>query len=189
MFNESKGIKRMLKVGGLIRLLGGRFDRLIKDLTYCKETFTATCQRYAESADSLPKDSIIKSFVKLPKLKGLPVYDDGRTLETFLLGDYSLYDRTLISLKDFMSFKSNSTKWGKSPTREGRAAFTDAFTNLQRVLVVYYGNDYSECCKDVLDVLNEDDDILQEYNDSYIQIKLEMAISLFSTTFTERKSR
>ena len=176
---KAEGIKRMLKVGGLIRLLGGRFDRLIKDLSYSRETFMATCQRYAETADSLPRDSIFKSIVKLPKLKGLPVYDNVKTLETFLLGDYPLYDRSMISLKDFMSFKSDSIKWGKSPTREGRAAFTDAFTNFQRVLVVYFGNDYSECCKDVLDVLNEDEDILQEYNDSYIQIKMEMAISLF----------
>ena len=176
---KAEGIKRMLKVGGLIRLLGGRFERLIKDLSYCRETFTATCQRYAESADNLPKDSIFKSFVKLPKLKGLPIYDKTTTLETFLSGDYPLYDRSQISLKDFLSFKSDSIKWGKAPSREGRAAFTDAFTNFQRVLVVYFGNDYSECCKDVLDVLNEDDDILQEYNDSYIQIKLEMAISLF----------
>jgi hypothetical protein len=82
---KAEGIKRMLKVGGLIRLLGGRFDRLIKDLSYSRETFMATCQRYAESADSLPKDSIFKSFVKLPKLKGLPVYDNVKTLETFLL--------------------------------------------------------------------------------------------------------
>jgi hypothetical protein len=176
---KADGIKRMLKVGGLIRLLGGRYDRLIKDLSYCNETFTAACQRYAESADNLPKDSIFKSFVKLPKLKGLPIYDEGKKLEIFLLGDYPLYDRSQISLKDFLSFKSDSIKWGKSPSREGRAGFTDAFTNFQRVLVVYFGNDYSECCKDVLDVLNEDDDILQEYNDSYIQIKLEMAISLF----------
>ena len=28
---KAEGIKRMLKVGGLIRLLGGRFDRLVKD--------------------------------------------------------------------------------------------------------------------------------------------------------------
>ena len=75
----------------------------------------ATCQRYAESADSLPRDSIFKSFVKLPKLKGLPIQDDVKTLEMFLLGDYPLYDRSLISLKDFMSFKSDNIKWGKSP--------------------------------------------------------------------------
>jgi hypothetical protein len=105
---KAEGIKRMLKVGGLIRLLGGRFDRLIKDLSYSRETFMATCQRYAETADSLPRDSIFKSFVKLPKLKGLPVYDNVKTLETFLLGDYPLYDRSMISLKDFMSFKSSS---------------------------------------------------------------------------------
>jgi hypothetical protein len=176
---KAEGIKRMLKVGGLKRLLGERFDRLIKDLSYSRQTFMATCQRYAESAESLPKNSIFKSFVKLPKLKGLPVYDDVNTLEMLLLGDYPLYDRSQISLKDFVSFKSENVKWGKSPTREGRAAFTDAFTNFQKVLVVYFGNDYNECCKDVLDILNEDEDILQEYNDSYIQVKMEMAISLF----------
>jgi hypothetical protein len=51
--------------------------------------------------------------------------------------------------------------------------------NFQRVLVVHFGNDYSECCKDVLDILNEDEDILQEYNDSYIQVIMEMATSFF----------
>jgi hypothetical protein len=30
--------------------------------------------------------------------------------------------------------------------------------NFQRVLVIDFGNDYSECCKDVLDILNEDED-------------------------------
>ena len=176
---KTEGIKRMLKVAGLVRLTGERFDRLVVDLLYCRETFMLTCQRYAESSESLPKDSLFKSFVKLPKLSGLPVQDNVETLERLIMGDYPLYDRSRISLKDFLSFKSDNVKWGKSPTREGRAALTDAFTNFQKVLVVYFGNNYNTCFEDVLEVLNEDDDILQDYNDSYIQIKFEMTISLF----------
>lgn len=176
---KAMGIKRMLKVAGVIRLAGERFDRLVVDLLFCRETFMLTCQRYAESSESLQKDSPFKSFVKLPKLSGLPIQDNIEKLERFILGQYPLYDRTQISMKDFVSFKSDNIKWGKSPTREGRAAFTDAFTNFQKVLVVYFGSCYSTCCEDVIGILNEDDDILQDYNDSYIQIKFEMAISLF----------
>jgi nucleoid DNA-binding protein len=119
------------------------------------------------------QDSPLKSFVKLPKLSGLPVQDNVETLERLMMGDY-LYDRSRISLMDFLSFKSD-----KSPTREGRAALTDAFTNFQEVLVVYFGNSHNACFDDVLGILNEDNDILQDYNDSYIQIKFEMTISLF----------
>ena len=176
---KTEVIKRMIKVGGLIRLLGDRFERLVKDLLYCRDTFTATCQRYAETSENLPKDSIFKSLVKLPKLKGLPIYDNVDTMEKLMLGEYPLYDRSQISLKDFVSFRSESVKWGKSPTREGRAAFVNAFTNFEKVIVVYFGNDYISCCTRVLEVLNDDDDILQEFNDSFIQVKLEMVISLF----------
>ena len=45
--------------------------------------------------------------------------------------------------------------------------------------MVYFGNNYNTCFENVLEVLNEDDDILHDYNDSYIQIKFEMTISLF----------
>ena len=185
---KTEGIKRMLKVAGLVRLTGERFDRLVVDLSYCRETFMSTCQRYAESSEGLPKDSPFKSFVKLPKLSGLPVQDNVETLEMLMMGDYPLYDRSRISLKDFLSFKSDSAKWGKSPTREGRAAFTDAFTNFQKVLVVYFGNCYSTCFEDLLGILNEDDDVLQDYNDSYIQVKFEMTISLFYHDVYKEKS-
>jgi hypothetical protein len=117
---KTEGIQRMIKVRGLIRLLGSRFERLVKDLLYCRETFTANGQRYAESSENLSRDSISKSFGNLPKLKGLPICDNVDKLVRLMLGNYPLYDRSHISLKDFLSFRSDSVKWGRSPTREGQ---------------------------------------------------------------------
>ena len=55
--------------------------------------------------------------------------------------------------------------------------------------MVYFGNCYSTCFEDLLGILNEDDDVLQDYNDSYIQIKFEMTISLFyHDVYKERTS-
>ena len=149
---KAAGVKRMLKVGGLVRLMGERFERLVEDLFYCRETFTATCQRYAETSENLPKSSPFKSFIKLPKLTGLPVQDNEETLELLLLGNNPMFDRSQISLKDFISFKVDNISWGRSPTRYGRVALLDAFTNLQKVLVVYFGNDFSTCCEDVIEM-------------------------------------
>ena len=176
---KADGIKRMLKVGGLIRLMGTRFDRLVTDLNYNRETFMDMCQKYSETSEDLPKEALFKSFVRLPKLRGLPVQDNVETLERFLLGDYPFYDRTRISLKDFVDSRGDNFTWGRSATIYGRKALEDAFRNLQKVLVVYFGNCYDACCEDVLKILNDDDDVLQDYNDHYIQIKLEMAISMF----------
>ena len=92
-----------------------------------------------ESSENLSSDSAFKSFIKMPKLKGLPVYDNKDTLEKLILGDYPLYDRSKISLQDFLRHKLPSSQWGDAPTREGRASFTEAFTNFQQVLVVYFG--------------------------------------------------
>jgi hypothetical protein len=44
----------------------------------------------------------------------------------------------------------------------------DAFTNFEKVTVVYFGNDYISCYAGVLDVLNVDDDSLQDFNGSFI---------------------
>jgi hypothetical protein len=176
---KADGIKRMLKVGGLIRLMGARFDRLVTDLSYNRESFMGMCQKYSETSEDLPKDALVKTFARLPKLRGLPIQDNVEKLERFLLGDYPFYDRTQISLKDFADSNGDNFTWGRSATIYGRKAFEDVFKNLQKMLVVYFGNCYSACCEDVLEVLNDDNDILQEFNDNYIQIKLEMAISMF----------
>ena len=95
------------------------------------------------------------------------------------MGDYPLYDRSKISLQDFLRHKLPSAQWGDAPTREGRAAFTDAFTNFRQVLVVYFGYSFENSFKEILELLQEDEDILQEYNDSYIQIQMEMTISQY----------
>ena len=175
---KNEGIKRMLKMGGLIRMMGEeRFDRIVIDLLYDKNVFLTTCQRYVESSENLSSDSAFKSFIKMPKLKGLPVYDNKDTLERLILGDYPLYDRSKISLQDFLRHKLPGSQWGDAPTREGRASFTEAFTNFQQVLVVYFGYSFDTGFEEMLDVLHNDEDILQEYNDSYIQVKIEMAIS------------
>ena len=107
------------------------------------------------------------------------VQDNEETLELLLLGNYPIYDGSQISLKVFIRFKVDNIIWGRSPTRYGRLAFLDAFTNFQKVLVVYFGNDLSTCCEDIIEILIEEKDVLQNFNDSFIQVKLEMAISLF----------
>ena len=65
----------------------------------------------------------------------------------------------------------------------------DAFTNFQQVLVVYFGYSFENSFKEILELLQEDEDILQEYNDSYIQIKMEMTISqYYQDVYKERTS-
>lgn len=183
------GMKRMLKVGGLIRLMGARFDRLVTDFNYNRETFMGMCKKYSETSEDLPREALFKSFVRLPKLRGLPVQDNVETLEIFLLGDYPFYDRTQISLKDFVDTRGDNFQWGRSATIYGRKSFEDAFTNLQKMFVVYFGNCYSSCCEDVLEVLRDKGDDLQDFNDNYIQAKLEIAISMFfHDIYREKKS-
>ena len=72
-----KGIKRMKKVAGMIRMMGNeRFDRLVIDLKYDREDFLEVCARYADSSQNLLTNSVFKSFIKLPKLKGIPAHDN-----------------------------------------------------------------------------------------------------------------
>lgn len=187
---KNEGIKRMLVVAGIIRLMGmERFERLVVDLRYCRRSFMDAVERYVASAQTLPTTSIFKSFIKQPTLKGLPVIDDVEILEKLLLGNYPLYDRTQISLGSFIRNKMSKYLWKNTPTREGRTLFLEAFTNLQKVLVVYYGTHYSTCCSEVLEILDEDEDILRTFNDSYIQIRFEVALShFFQDVYRERKS-
>lgn len=65
--------------------------------------------------------------------------------------------------------------WGKVPTREGRTVFIDAFTNMQKVLVVYFGIHFDRSCQEVLEVLEDDEDILQ----GYIQTRFETSLALY----------
>ena len=101
---KNEGIKRMLVVAGIIRLMGmERFERLVVDLRYCRRSFMDGVEGYVASAQTLPTTSIVKSFIKQPTLKGLPVIDDVEILEKLLLGDYPLYDRTQISISSLRS--------------------------------------------------------------------------------------
>ena len=145
---KNEGVKRMVKVAGMIRLMGmDRFERLIVDLYYCRRTFNETIQRYVAASATLPDDSIFKTFVKLPKLVGLPIVDNADKLEKLLLGDYPLYDRTGITLSDFIRYKKETYSWGHTPTREGRTLLEEAFTNLRKVMVIFHGYKYSTCCE------------------------------------------
>jgi hypothetical protein len=48
---RNEGIKRMVKVTGMIRLMGmDRFERMVVDLLYCKKDFALAVPRYAASA-------------------------------------------------------------------------------------------------------------------------------------------
>ena len=60
---KNERIKRMLKMGGMIRMMGQeRFNRMIIDVLYDKNVFLTTCQRYVESSGNLTADSAFKSF-------------------------------------------------------------------------------------------------------------------------------
>lgn len=71
---KSEGVKRMSKVGGMIRLFGWeRFQKLVLDLDYNPKYFMANCQRYEESATDLPVTSTFKTLGKLSHISDLPV--------------------------------------------------------------------------------------------------------------------
>ena len=66
---KNEGIKRMVKVAGIIGLMGmDRFERLIVDLLYCRKTFNETVERYVASSLTLPEDSIFKTFDNIASL-------------------------------------------------------------------------------------------------------------------------
>ena len=68
---KNEGIKRMVKVAGMISLMGmDRFERMVVDLLFCKKDFTLAANRYAASSVSLPSESPFKSFIQLRKLEG-----------------------------------------------------------------------------------------------------------------------
>jgi hypothetical protein len=120
---------------------------------------------------------------------GLPIIDNPDILEKFVLGDYPLHDRTTLSLLDFVRYRVEHYEWGQAPPNEGRTIFFDAFTNLQKILVVYFGSHFATSCEEVLDALKHNDDIFQYYDDTYIQIRLEMALSkFFQDVYKEKRS-
>ena len=86
---------------------------MMPDLLYCRKTFQSTVQRYVASAHTYPEDSIFKSFVKQPYLKGLPIVDDETKHEQFILGVYPLYDRTGITLSDFIPYREKAYNWSR----------------------------------------------------------------------------
>ena len=103
---KNKGVERMVKVGGMIRLMGEeRFGRYVVDLLYSKSEFNETVQRYVLSSVSLPAHSPFRTFVKQPRWKGLPVVDKEDTLERFIMGQYPLLDRTEVSLLEFVRYR------------------------------------------------------------------------------------
>ena len=83
---ENEGIKGIVKVAGIIRLMGmERFKRLIIDLLYCRTTFTETVERYFAPPLTLPEDSMFKTFVKRPYLNGLAIIDNEDNLKSSYL--------------------------------------------------------------------------------------------------------
>lgn len=103
----------MVKVVGFIRRMGiDGFERLIVDLLYCRRTFNETVERYVASSLTLPEDSIFKSFIKRPTLEGFAIIDNEEKIEKLLLGNDTLYDRSGISLSDFIRHRSQAYVWG-----------------------------------------------------------------------------
>lgn len=54
---------------------------------------------------------------------------------------------------EFVRYKEDEFSWGKAPTIGGRTVFIGAFTNMQGVLVVYFGICYDKLCQEVSEIL------------------------------------
>ena len=177
---KSEGVKRMNKIGGMIRLLGWeRFSKLVLDLTYSPKYFMANCQRYEESAADLPSDSPFKSFGKLSHISDLPVMENKSKLECVLLGIYPQYDRTTISLNDYLRHASSKSVWKKESSRQGRVLFIEALRNIEQVFTVFYGAHYRGCCAEIITAFEDDEAIFQNFDDLYVHVQLEMLLSKF----------
>ena len=113
--------------------------------------------------------------------------DNEQKFEKLLLGEYPLYDRTGISLSEFILYSDHKYLWGNTPTREGRTMLVLAFTKFQKVMVMYFGMNCESYCDDVLNVLEENMDVLHKFNDSYLQVKFEMVISRFFQDVNKEK--
>jgi hypothetical protein len=161
----------------------------VDDLEFNNKHFLEVCQRYADKSGRLADNSPFKSLAKLNYLIGIPIMDNKNKLENLLLGKYMPYDRTNICLRDFLRTKTSTNCWERQPTRAGRRLFLEAAQNFQLVMGVFFGEEYKECFLDVINILFDNNDILQDYDDVYIQSKLEMAISdFFNDIFKERVS-
>ena len=135
---KSEGVKRMNKIGGMIRLFGWeRFNKLVLDLNYAHKYFMRNCQIYEECADDLPVTSPFKSFQKLSHMTDLPVFVNKIKLDCIILGSYPQYDRTVIGMNDFLRNTFTKPLWKKKASRQGMGFLVDAFRNIQRVFEVF----------------------------------------------------
>lgn len=177
---KSEGIKRMIKVGGMIRLMGWeRVNKMVLDLNYSHKFFMTTCERFEETAANLPVESAFKTFGKLGHVTDLEVCQTKAKLECILMGVYPQYDRSVISITDFLGNTSNKTSWTKEPSRQGRLLFLEAFRNVEKVFTVFYGSPYKECCMEMIRALDDEENIFQHYDDIYVYIQLEIILSKF----------
>ena len=177
---KSEGVKRMSKVGGMIRLFGWeRFQKLVLDLDYNPKYFMANCQRYEESAADLPVNSTFKTLGKLSHISDLPVFTNKHKLDCVLLGTYPQYDRTVICLGDFIRTESTKVQWKKEASRQGRIVLTDALKNIERVFEVFYGTPYKNCFATIIVALEDEAEIFDDYDDLYITIQMKIIISKF----------
>jgi hypothetical protein len=177
---KSDGVKRMNKVGGMIRLFGwDRFEKLVLDLNYNQKYFVESCQRYEESAADLPVTSTFKSLGKLNHISDLPVFTNKSKLDCVLLGTYPQYDRSTICLADFLRADSAKIQWKKEASRQGRVVLADALKNLEKVFEVFYGTPYRNSFATILNAFEDEAEIFDNYHDLYITIQLEVIISKF----------
>jgi hypothetical protein len=177
---KSEGVKRMNKVGGMIRLLGwNRFEKMVLDLDYKPKYFMENCQRYEESAINLPDESHFKSLGKLSHISDLPVFTNKQKLDCILLGTYPQYDRTVICLSDFLRNENKALQWKKEASRQGRTVIIDALRNVEKVFEVFYGAAYKNCLTTVIVALEDESDTFDEYDDLYIIIQFEIILSKF----------
>ena len=176
---KSEGVKRMSKVGGMIRLLGWeRFQKLVLDLDYNSKYFMTNCQRYEESAADLPVTSTFKTLGKLSHISDLPVFTNKHKLDCVLLGTYPQYDRTVICLGDFIRTDSVKVQWKEEASRQGRIVLADALRNVEKVFEVFYGTPYKNCFATIIIALEDEAEIFDDYDDLYT-IQLEIIISKF----------
>lgn len=177
---KSEGVKRINKFGGMIRLLGWeRFSKLVLDLSYSPKYFMANCQRYEESAADLPADSPFKTLGKLSHISDLPVIEIKTKLECVLLGTYPQYDRTTISLNDYLRQVPSKSVWRKESSGQGRVLFIAALRNIEQVFTVFYGAHYRGCCAEVITAFDEEEIVFQNFDDLYVHIQLEILLSKF----------
>jgi hypothetical protein len=158
---------------------------LLPDLKFSVTRICETIMLLAHS--DMVKEHEFRTSLRYGLLKDMTVFGDQKKLKMLLLGEYPLLDRYKISLHDFVS--STTPKWGRQPTRAGRRLLIEALENLQIIMSVFFGDIYKSVCLPVLMALRSDVDLLQDYGDQFIQIKLDVAISRYMNEMqTAKKS-